>query len=374
MLRVVTLASATGKYGGPFDTASSQARLVASTGRFRVKLLAGALPDDAPRWEPQAFEYNFPGVRRLVGNRSFISCLSWRFTNHLIREVRAADIVHVSFAREAAPLLAACFAVLYRKRLVLQPHGMLTARTSVLHRVVDLIARPIFRKAAVIIALTDVERKELEGWSGLVESPRGDCRYCVIGNPLPYVPRDDEEAFKGEPQKAIFIARLEPRKRVSDFLEAHRFARARGWSEVYEVVGPDQGDGDAVRSAASESEYLVYRGAVAAAEIDAILGTAGVFVLTSQNEPWGNVLVAALLKGLPVVVTESAALACEIRDNKLGLVVPDGNPELISIAIHTVLKQPWRTQGEEAAARAFCQRRFDQAAIRSELVKAYSSA
>lgn len=373
VLRVVTLASATGRYGGPFDTACSQTRLVASSGRFRIKLLAGALPHDAPLWESQAFEYQFPVVYRLFGKRSFVACISWRFAIRLLREVRAADIVHVSFARELIPLLAGCLTIFQGKRLVLQPHGMLTARTSQVHRLVDLVARPIFRNADAIIALTDVERSELKIWSGLEDDIHNDRRYRVIGNPLPYVARNEQEPPVGGSHKAVFIARLEPRKRVSDFVEAHRYASARGWGDVYEVVGPDQGDAQAVRLAAMRSDSFVYRGAVAAAEIDSILSTAGVFVLTSKNEPWGNVLVAALLKGLPVVVTESAALAREVQQNKLGIVVPDGSPETLSEAIHTVLTQSWRTPDQEAAARAFSQRRFDQIAIQNRLLEAYSS-
>lgn len=370
ILRVVTLASVTGKYGGPFDTAVSQARLSSATASTRVTLVAGSLPNDAPSWESQPFEYDFPIVHKLARGQGFTSCMSWELMKSLVQNVRSAELIHISYARELTPLLAALLAIVFGKCLVLQPHGMLTARTSPLHKLVDLIARPIFRRANMIVALTVVERSELQNWSDL----RVEERYSVIGNPLPYVPREESLARVKEGAKALFIARLEPRKRVSDFLEAHLYARAQDWGEVYEVVGPDQGDGYAVRLAAAESEHLVYRGAVPATEIDEILDTAGVFVLTSKNEPWGNVLVAALVKGVPVVVTESAALAHEIRDNHLGLVVPDASPELVAKAVHGILTQQWRTPEEEAAARAFSQWRFDQGAIQNQLLAAYASA
>ncbi|MFJ6355781.1 glycosyltransferase [Pseudarthrobacter oxydans] len=370
VLRVVNLASATGKYGGPFDTSVSQARLIAKRASTFVTLVAGALPNDAPAWGSQPFTYQFPTVRKLPRGRGFTSCMSWTLLRCLVRTIRASDIIHVSYARELTPLLAAQLAIIFRKPLVLQPHGMLTARTSRLHRVVDLIARPIFLRASRIVALTVVERSELQNWSGL----RNDDLYIVIGNPLPFERKEYPVLTIKPGARALFIARLEPRKRVSDFLDAQRYAATRGWDEVYEIVGPDQGDGEAVRLAAAATDKLVYRGAVPATEIDNILDTAGVFVLTSRNEPWGNVLVAALVKGIPVVVTESAALAQEIRQNHLGLVVPDASPEMVAEAVHVVLTEQWRSTEQEEAAREFCRMRFDQRAIGNQLFNAYSSA
>lgn len=369
VLRVVTLASATGKYGGPFDTAVSQSRLGAEGTSLHVTLIAGSLPNDAPFWESQPFAYQFPRVRRLAKERGFTTCISWNLVKSLVKEIWTSDVVHVSYAREMTPLLAAQLALVFRKSLILQPHGMLTARTSRLHRLVDLIARPIYRKAKRVIALTTVERSELQRWSGL----RGEDLYFVIGNPLPYKRKEETAAGAETKSRALFIARLEPRKRVADFLDAQRYAAAQGWDEVYEVVGPDQGDGESVRTLAAEDAHLVYRGAVPATEIDEILDTAGVFVLTSKNEPWGNVLVAALMKGVPVVVTESAALAGEVKRNHLGLVVPDATPDMVAKAVHVVLTQPWRTVAEEKVARDFCKKRFDQLAIRDQLLAAYRS-
>lgn len=368
MLRVVTLASATGKYGGPFDTAVSQSRLTSGELGTRTTFLAGHLRNDAPVLDSTALDVVVRPVRKIAGVAGFATCISWRICLELVRQVRRADLVHVSYARELIPLLAAGLAIGFRKPLVVQPHGMLTARTSRLHQIVDFIARPIFRKASRIIALTAVEKAQLLDWSGLDDAGPFD----VIGNPLPYEPQNGP--VSSTTPKALFIARLEPRKRVCDFLEARRRAHAYGWDELYEVVGPDQGDGEAVRLAVSSTPGLIYRGAVPATQIDGILDTAGVFVLTSTNEPWGNVLVAALVKGLPVIVARSAALAEEIDQNHLGVVVPDGDPEAVAQAVHLILTGRWRTPEEEEIASNFAKQRFDQAGIRKLLLTAYRSA
>ncbi|WP_168223581.1 glycosyltransferase family 4 protein [Pseudarthrobacter sp. NIBRBAC000502772] len=364
------MASATGRYGGPFDTAVSQSRLTAGEAGIRTTLLAGCLPNDAPNIRADAFNISMPGVRMLVPRVGFTSCISWAMCRELVRQVRLADLVHVSYARELIPLLASILAIGLRKPLVIQPHGMLTARTSRLHKIVDLVARPVFRKATRTIALTVVERAHLQDWSGVRDLEQ----FSVIGNPLPFEPKHDSAGRADPMRRAMFIARLEPRKRVSDFLEAKRLANSWGWDELYEVVGPDQGDGEAVALAAAEVPGVIYRGAVPAAEVDSILDTAGVFVLTSKNEPWGNVLVAALLKGIPVVVTESAALAKEIGQNHLGIVVQDSKPEEVARAVHSILFEEWRSPEQKSAARHFAAQRFNQASIRDQLVSTYQSA
>ena len=364
----MTLASATGKYGGPFDTAVSQSRLTSRERGTKTTLLAGHLPDDAPILESNVIDVVVRAVRRLTSERGFTTCISWRMCFELVRQVRRADIVHVSYAREIIPLLAAGLALGFRKPLVIHPHGMLTARTSRLHQVVDLVARPVFRRASRIIALTSVEKGQLQDWSGLDDTGPFD----VIGNPLPYEPTEGVTATSTS--KAVFIARLEPRKRVSDFVEARQVAHANGWNELYEVIGPDQGDGEMVRLAASQTPGLLYRGAVPATQIDGILNNAGVFVLTSLNEPWGNVLVAALVKGVPVVVARSAALAEEIDQNHLGIVVPDGEPAAVARAVHLILTDRWRTPEEEKVALNFAKRRFDQVGIQKLLLDTYRTA
>lgn len=366
ILRVVSLGSATGKYGGPFDTAVSQARLTGQTGKFRTALLVGHLPGDRPSVSDESFEFVSQRVHRFGVKAGFSSCMSWGLFSELVRRVRHADLVHISYARELIPLAAAALAVIYRKPMVIQPHGMMTARTSRLHKLVDLVALPLFRQADQVIALTHVEKAHLEAWAG----PKATTGISILGNPLPYAA--GEQPTKGG-DKVFFVARLEPRKRVCDFVEARRIALSNGWDDAYEVVGPDQGDGPAVRAAAASTPGLNYRGAVPASEIGDILHEAGVFVLTSENEPWGNVLVAALARDIPVVVTRSAALAEEIERNHLGIVVPDRAPGAVAEAVHQILTGQWRTQDESNHAKVFSSTRFDQVAIRERLADIYQS-
>ncbi len=370
VLRVVTLGSATGKYGGPFDTSISQARILSEYPEVYVTVLAGHLRGDKPAVETGAVDFISREVHSWVGRVGFAGLFSWSLLKQLFRQIRRTDVVHISFSRELVPLLAAIIGIVLRKPLVLQPHGMLTARTSRLHRLADHVIRTVYRRANCVIALTGVEKNDLVTWASRSEKPPIE----VLGNPLPFAPTagfNAEAGLRPVDKKAVFIARLHRRKRVADFVEACRFAESRNWSDEYEVVGPDQGDAAQVISASRSLSNLTYRGAVPSNEIDGILRAASVFVLTSENEPWGNVLVAALKFGLPVVVTESAALADEIRDNQLGIVVPDRSPEAVAIAVHAILTEVWRTPEGGLAAEEYAAERFDQDAIKATLFDLY---
>ena len=340
LLRVVAVASRSGRYGGPFDSASRQVQALRASG-LAVRMLAGTFRGDAPASETLA-----PGryVRvRSLRPRSFVTTFSLRMVAAIVSEVRHADIVHVSFAREPIPLLVALTSVLARRKLVLQPHGMLTSRTSRAHRLVDLLAvRPLFRRASAVIALSDVESGDLDRWNA-APAPATH----VLGNPLPpglLGPAVARELPPPEEVRVLFVARLHPRKRVGDFARAAAAAASAGMQWSWIVVGPDEGEGELLRRAAATTSTLQYLGACSADEVLVELERATVFVMPSEREPWGNVLASAVALGIPSVVARSAALAPSIEDFAAGRAVSDGD--------HAALFEAVRALGEAGAYRA----------------------
>ena len=80
-----------------------------------------------------------------------------------------------------------------------------------------------------------------------------------------------------------------------------------------------------------------------------ILKAADVFVLSSDWEGFGNVLVEAMAVGTPVVATDCPYGPSEIlEDGKWGRLVPCGNADALSSAIGEALDRP----GPKAARRA----------------------
>lgn len=331
---IVTLGSATGRYGGPYDTAVRQARIASENGAHAI-LLAGFMEGDkpSPSSELGDTELRLVKVRRVLPTKGYTGLFSASFLLDLVKCIRSSDYIRVSTARELVPVAAIVVALLLGKPIVVQPHGMLTSRSSALHKLIDILLRPLVRRSAVVVSLTDVEQAEVISWLGGKRRPIMQ----VLGNPVPF----DIAAYRdGRPKgsDAVFIARLHPRKRVDVFIEASEISQGNSWPEKYVVVGPDDGDLSLVTAKVSNgNQALVYEGAVGAEQVTDRVSRAGVFVLTSFAEPWGNVLAIALACGVPVVVPRSAALAGQIERAGAGVVVSDGDAAGFAEAIHQLL-------------------------------------
>jgi glycosyltransferase involved in cell wall biosynthesis len=346
---VVTLGSAQGKYGGPFDTALQQASMAVDDGHEAV-VVAGYLRGDLPPLPPQSdgVLFRLSPVFRLLPSKGFTGLFSLAVLGSLFSTIRKADYVRISVARELIPICALVISRLLSKPVVAQSHGMLTSRTSIFHVLVDYAMRPLIRQCAVLVALTETERDELAIWLGNRKIPP----MVVCGNPKP-MGLQENKAVRERGADVVFIARLHPRKRVDTFVRASEVAHARGWGEKYAVVGPDEGDLKLVNEAISSGEgNLAYEGALTAWEVSVRVGHAGVFVLTSEREPWGNVLVAALASGVPVVVARSAALAQQVEDAGAGIVVADGDAAGVAEAVHQLLSESAYYETVRANARA----------------------
>jgi len=287
----------------------------------------------------------------------------------LSNQIRQSDIVHISLARELIPLAAQLLARLYGKQSILQPHGMLTARTSAAHRLVDNFIRPLIGKRATMIALTEIEAEQLRAWAG-------NCRplISVIGNPLPESSNTDDGGGGHASSDVLFIARLHRRKRVDTFIAAAANAAANGWRETYAIVGPDGGQIASVEEAAEGATNLFYEGALTPEEVTDRVGRSRVFVLTSENEPWGNVLALALSLHKPVVVSASTALAAEVERFGAGFVVRDGDAIAFSQAIHSLTSDmATYSKAREGAAR-LSEAILSRAAQENQLRQIYGAA
>lgn len=360
ILRVVTLVSATGKYGGPSATALRQARIAAWDGNTSV-LLAGALPGDSPDWNDDQVRLRIVRVN-FLWRIGFTGVFSTAALRAIIRSARGADVVHVSFCRELIPIVAVIVARLLRKPLVLQPHGMLTARSSRLHRAVDPVARLAAGRKAHWIALTSVEEERLREWGrGRVAD------VSVLGNPV--APRDEGRRVPSESQ-VLFAARLHRRKNVKLFLDAARVADDRGWNDRYVIAGPDEGDLGHVVARAAHQGNVSYAGALSEEDLSVLLDSSDVFALTSHDEPWGNVLVTALSREKPVVVTESTHLAESIEACRAGIVLAE-DPAAFADAIHRLLTDRDFQSGFSAGARRFTAKYLDPLVQQDRLLDVY---
>lgn len=329
--RVVTLASRTGRYGGPYDTAVEQVRAMLEC-NVPAKLIAGTLRADAP--SDIGIDVSFRPVRPFLPRMRFSALMSVQMFCALFREIRTSSLVHVSFCREAIPIAAALISLAMRRQLVLQPHGMLVASGGTFRRMFDQIfIRPCLRRADIVLALTDQERQ------GLVRDYLPNSSSIqLLGNPIrAEFLRPLPDAEIGPASDALFIARLHRRKNPRLFAEAAREASQAGFSTRYRIVGPDDGEREAIRDVASTCDSLVLEDGISPSNIPSYLAGCRVFVVCSSNEPWGNLLIGAMAIGKPVVVTQSCALAHEVKYAAAGIVIPDDSQHGLCEAVERLI-------------------------------------
>ncbi|KQO62326.1 glycosyltransferase [Curtobacterium sp. Leaf261] len=363
IVQFVSYVSADGAFGGPVAVAVAQARELARRGHD-VVLLAG--------WDGGA-ELRVPGVKVVLARVQRIPGLG--FSGLRSRGVRTwladnadqIDVLHVHAGRHLIDLEVALAARRLGIRYVLQTHGMVMPGGGPLPRVVDvaLTARAI-DGAAVVLALTDAEdhalRTQFE--HAAVARIRNGVEARESDMWIPSADRQDE---------VVFLARLHPRKRVLAFAEMAASVSAERPGTRFVVIGPDEGDLEALRSYITEHPDvpISYEGALAPGAAAERLSTAAVFVLPSFGEVFPMTVLEAMSAGTPVVLTEDCGIADELRGLDAALVT-DGSPEDLARAVRSVLSSGDARSRLERGMRNALAGAFSVAAVVDTLLQHYS--
>ena len=126
----------------------------------------------------------------------------------------------------------------------------------------------------------------------------------------------------------------------ADLLEAWTIVRERLPEALLWIVGVDPPRG--VRERFHSVEWFGYvadRG-----QLDELYADASVFVLPTQFEAYGHVVVEAMGSGLPCVTTNVGALPELVDDGVTGLLVPPREPAALAEALIGLLSDPARAE------------------------------
>jgi glycosyltransferase involved in cell wall biosynthesis len=89
-----------------------------------------------------------------------------------------------------------------------------------------------------------------------------------------------------------------------------------------------------------------------------VLALADVFVLPSESEGFGRVLVEAMAMGRPVVATNVGGIPDIVLDGETGLLVEPADPAALASAVGALLDEPARAARLGAAGRARAESTF----------------
>ena len=240
----------------------------------------------------------------------------------------------------------------------------------------SLIERRVLAGAARIVALSEIERGQIErlGLRAPVEViPNGlDPRLYADLPPREHV---DEflPALEGRPY-ALFLSRLHPKKAVEHLIEAFAPVARRNPEWRLVVAGPEDypGYGEKlsllIQSRGLESAVLVPGPAYGELKL-ALLGGAELFCLPSHSEGQPTAAIEAMLCGLPVLISDGCYLP-EVAREQAGIVVPT-DAEAISAGLQELIDAGEGRRAIGARGRAFARRAYGADAIAERTRRLY---
>ena len=384
ILQVVALVSGTNAYGGPTTVALNQCRALADAGHDVVLAAAGSdLGTSLPDTVQGVRTALFPPLQLLPG-AGFAGLSSPGLLSWLRRVAASADVIHVHVARDLLTLPAAWLAQRSGTRVVLQPHGMIDASTNPLARPLDaLLTRKVLSRAGRVFHLTTREAEDLcevaRGPVPLQElhngmpSASGPHPLTKTAAPEPGVSGPNDSAAQRRACRVLYLARLQERKRPLAFVAAARALAPRFPQATFVLVGPGEGQGEAVRHAIAEAglgERLTWEGPVDSQGARQWMARSEIYVLPSVNEPYPMSVLEAMAAGLPVVITDSCGLAETVERTGSGLVV-SAEQEALENALAELLGDPAKRRELGSAAAETIDREYAMDAVVDRLLTAY---
>jgi glycosyltransferase involved in cell wall biosynthesis len=314
ILQVVTLIAPDGAYGGPARVALNQSAELAARG-YNVTLAAATRGFRQPPTEIDGVPVHLFKARTMLPKLGFPGIGSPGLYRWFRSNSSGFDVVHIHFGRDLVAVPIAVSAHRSRVPYVLQTHGMVVPSQHPLSRPLDAVwTRKLLRDARAVLYLTEKEREQLG------EVARSPLHLVQLGNGVP----DYTPAGSGSRQpEVLFVARMHARKRPLMFIEVAKALLREGVDAQFTLIGPDEGEGAALRAALRNETRICWEGPLAPADVPARMSEASIYVLPSEREPYPMTVLEAMAVGLPVVLAADCGLAPLVKRARCGLVVED---------------------------------------------------
>src|SRR5206468_2636356 len=137
----------------------------------------------------------------------------------------------------------------------------------------------------------------------------------------------------------LSVARMYPRKRLADLLQAAVLLRARIPRVQVRIVGegPESVRLRALHRRLGLGDAVVFLGEVQRTALAVEYMSAHCFCLPTVQEGFGIVFSEAMAAGLPVIACRAAAVPEVVEDGRTGLLVNPESPDALATAMETLL-------------------------------------
>jgi glycosyltransferase involved in cell wall biosynthesis len=271
--------------------------------------------------------------------------------------------------------VAARLATKARVPYVVSPRGMLVKelieRRNRLIKLswLKLVEKKNLERASAIHVTSALEAAELKrfGWRlpRIVEIPNGVDKIKEFGDKE--ISADIKEIAAEQPM-ILFLGRISWKKGLDRLLHAFSLTHLGRLA----VVGPDDEKMAPRLAQLAEDLHIADRvrflpRPVHGPDKEYLYRSAKVFVLSSYSENFGNTVLEAMQRGVPVVVTPEVGMAQIVRESGGGLVVA-GDAEQLGAAICRLIADPGlaRSIGEAGTQYSNANYTWDQIAARME--------
>jgi glycosyltransferase involved in cell wall biosynthesis len=291
--------------------------------------------------------WKIPSKANIVDLGGFSNFASLRsLSNYLRKENPTALISALHFNNEIA--IFAKYLAGVSTQVIVCEQNMLSKRakneTQFLKRITPFITKLSYPWANNVIAVSQGVAKDLAHLTGMPLD-----KFQVIYNPAvttellekSRVPLDHPWFSEGEPPVILGVGKLEAQKDFSTLIKA--FAKVRHVQKSRLMIlgwGPEN---NRMELETLAHELGLQEDVSLPGYIDnpyPYMARAGVFVLSSRWEGFGNVVVEALAVETPVVSTDCESGPAEILDNgRYGKLVPVGDSQALSDAILKTLSE-----------------------------------
>lgn len=137
----------------------------------------------------------------------------------------------------------------------------------------------------------------------------------------------------------VYASKFMTRKHPDDLIRAASMLALEGLSFELLFVGTGEMEGELRRLAAQEPRLTtVFAGFKNQTELPRVLGASDVFVLPSENEPFGLIVNEAMCAGLPVIVSEEVGCVPDlVKPGETGFTFDAGDVAGLADRLRTVL-------------------------------------